>query len=73
MSNIVVERRFSHMNQVKSSTRTILGNEALNNVLEVKLNGTSTNDFDPDPAIKRWLNDTNRSRHINGHKTKNNV
>ena len=73
MSTAVVERGFSHMNQVKSSTRTLLGNEALNNVLEVKLNGTSTNDFDPDPAIKRWLNDTKRSRHINGHKTKNNV
>ena len=73
MSTAVVERGFSHMNQVKSSIRTLLGNEALNNVLEVKLNGTSTNDFDPDPAIKRWLNDTKRSRHINGHKTKNNV
>ena len=73
MSTAVVERGFSHMNLVKSSTRTLLGDEALNNILEVKLNGPSTNDFNPDPAINIWLDDTKWSRHMNGHKTKNNV
>ena len=73
MSTAVVERGFSHMNNVKSETRTLLGNEALNNILEVKLNGTSTRDFNPDPAINRWLNDGKGTRHVNGHRTKNNV
>ena len=73
LSTAVVERGFSHMNLVKSSTRTLLGNEVLNNLLEVKLNGTSTNDFDPDPSILHWLESGKRKRHIDGHKTKNNV
>ena len=73
LSTAVVERGFSHMNLVKSSTRTLLGNEVLNNLLEVKLNGTSTYDFDPDPSINHWLESGKRKRHIDGHKTKNNV
>ena len=70
MSTAVVERGFSHMNLVKSSTRTLLGNDVLNNLLEIKLNGPSIKDFDPEPAIIHWLDDGQRKRHIGGHKTK---
>ena len=73
LSTAVVERGFSHMNLVKRSTRTLLGNEVLNNLLEVKLNGTSTNDFEPDPSILHWLESGKRKPHIDGHKTMNNV
>ena len=70
MSTAVVERGFSHMNLVKSSTCTLLGNDTMNNLLEIKLNGPSIKDFDPDPAIIHWLDDGQRKRHIGGHKTK---
>ena len=51
MSTAVVERGFSHMNIVKSSTRTLLGDDTLNNLLEIKLNGESIKEFNPDEAI----------------------
>ena len=70
LSTAVVERGFSNMNLVKTSTRTLLGNDVLNNLLEVKLNGTSTNDFNPDPSIHHWLASAKRKRHIDGHKNK---
>ena len=38
MSTVIVERGFSHMNIIKGETRTILGNETLNNLLELKIN-----------------------------------
>ena len=70
MSTAVVERGFSHMNIVKSSTRTLLGNDTINNLLEIKLNGPSITDFNPEPAILHWLDNVKRKRHIDGHKTK---
>ena len=70
-STAVVERGFSHMNIVKSSTRTLLGNDTLNNLLEIKLNGESIKEFNPDEAIVHWLNTGSKMRHINGHKSKN--
>ena len=51
MSTAVVERGFSHMNIVKSSTRTLLGNGTMNNLLEIKLNEPSTKDLYPASAI----------------------
>ena len=71
MSTAVVERGFSHMNIVKSSTRTLLGNDTLNNLLEIKLNGESIKEFNPDEAIIHWLDTGSKMRHINGHKSKN--
>ena len=71
MSTAVVERGFSHMNIVKSSTCTLLGNDTLNNLLEVKLNGPSVKEFNPDEAIIHWYKAGKGKRHTNGHKTKN--
>ena len=59
------------MNIVKSSTRTLLGNDTLNNLLEIKLNGESIKEFNPDEAIVHWLNTGSKMRHINGQKSKN--
>ena len=59
------------MNIVKSSTRTLLGNDTLNNLLEIKLNGETITQFNPDEAIIHWLDTGNKIRHINGHKSKN--
>ena len=43
----------------------------LNNLLEIKLNGESIKEFNPDEAIIHWLNTGSKMRHINGHKSKN--
>ena len=52
MSTAVVEQGFSHyhMNIVKSSTHTVLGNDTMYNLLEIKLNRPSIKDFDAEPA-----------------------
>ena len=68
MSTAIVERCFSHMNNVKDSTRTLLGHENLNNLLEIKINGPSLVDFTPKEAILHWLDNCKGTRHVNGHR-----
>ena len=60
MGTAVMERGFSQMNIVKSSTQTLLGNETMNNLLEIKLNGPSIKDFSPATAILHWLENGQR-------------
>ena len=61
---------FSHMNIIKSSTRTLLGNGTMNNLLEIKLNRPSIKDFSPATAILHWLENGQRKRHNDGPKNK---
>ena len=68
MSTAIVERLFSHMNNIKDSTRTLLGNKNLNNLLEVKVNGPSVEAFKPEEPILHWLESCTGTRHVNGHK-----
>ena len=68
MSTAIVERGFSHMNNIKDSTRTLLGNNNLNNLLEVKINGPSLEDFAPEAAILHWMDKGKGTRHVNGHR-----
>ena len=51
MSTAIVERVFSHMNNVNDLTRTLLGNKNLNNLLEIKIDGPSMVDFKPEEYI----------------------
>ena len=68
MSTAIVERLFSHMNNIKDSTRTLLGNKNLNNLLEVKVNGPSLEAFKAEESILHWLEICTGTRHVNGHK-----
>ena len=68
MSTAIVERGFSHMNNVKDSTRTLLGNNNLNNLLEVKINGPSLDNFTLEAAILHWMDKGKGTRHVNGHR-----
>ena len=68
MSTAIVERGFSHMNNIKDSTRTVLGNDTLNNLLEIKINGPSVADFSPEESILHWYDSTTGTRHVNGHR-----
>ena len=54
------------MNNIKDSTLTVLGNDTLNNLLEIKINGPSLADFSPEAAILHWLNVPTGSQHVNG-------
>ncbi len=68
MSTAIVERGFSHMNNVKDSTRTLFGNANLNNLLEIKIDGPSLADFKPEESILHWLDISIGTRHVNGHR-----
>ena len=68
MSTAIVERGFSHMNIIKGETRTLLGNETLNNLLELKINGPTFEDFSPVESIIYWIDKSQGTRHINGHR-----
>ena len=67
MSTAIVKRGFSHMNIVKSATRTSLGNNSLNDLLEIKINGPSLASFKADQAIIHWLDKVNGKRRMNDH------
>ena len=67
MSTATVEIGFSHMNIIKGETRTLLGNETLNNLLELKINGPTFEDFSPVESIIYWIDKSKGTRHINGY------
>ena len=70
MSTARVERGFSHMNIIKSSGRSQLRNDSLNNCMEVKINGPNLEEFQSDAAVLHWLNNGGY-KHYNGHKLTN--
>ena len=67
MSTAIVERGFSLMNIVKSATCTSLGNNSLNDLLDIKINGPSLANFKADEAIIHLLDKVNGKRRMNGH------
>ena len=67
MSIVIVETGCSRMNIVKSATRTSLGNNSMNDLLEIKINGPSLSNFKADEAIIHWLDKANGKRQMNGH------
>ena len=55
MSTAIVERGFSHMNIIKGVTRTRLGSETLNDLMEIQINGPSFSEYEPEYSIIHWL------------------
>ena len=54
------ERVFSRMNLIKTSLRTRLTQENLQNQMRIVVNGSSFQEFDPDPSVMQWLKSANR-------------
>ena len=69
MSTAIVERGFSHMNIIIGVTRTRLGSETLNDLMEIQINGPSSSEYEPESSILHWLDMGPGTRHLNGHKT----
>ncbi|XP_067678474.1 uncharacterized protein [Haliotis asinina] len=64
----ICERLFSSMNLVKSSHRSVLSQDNLNNILTIMTHGPkSLKDFDPRSAIKEWTTGCKGTRHVKGH------
>ena len=67
MSTAVVERGFSHMNNIIRPERTRLGKDSMNDLLEIQINGPELEDFCEDAALEHWNEKGKGYRHINGH------
>ena len=67
MSTAVVEREFSHMNNVKGPERTRMGKDTLNDLMEIQINGPTIENFSADLPLLHWLDKGSGQRHINGH------
>ena len=59
-SNGKVERSFSQMNVIKTSKRSLLSNDTLDDLLLLTVDGVPLADFNPDAAIDIWWNDKQR-------------
>ncbi|XP_065671716.1 zinc finger protein 862-like [Hydra vulgaris] len=60
VSNGKVERLFSLMNRIKTDTRNRLTEKRLNNLIRVCTDETNSGEFDVNPAIELWAEDTLR-------------
>ncbi len=49
------ERGFSAQNCIKNSTRGCLGVSTTEDLMRISLEGPSVEEFDPTPAVDRWL------------------
>ncbi len=67
-STAICERGFSCMNRVKTTHRTSLQPETLNDCMQLSINGESVESFCPDKAIRFWMFSGKGSRHLE-HKT----
>ena len=64
------ERGFSAMNNEKTSLRTRLKNEPLDDIMRIKVNGDSFDNFHVQAHVNSWME--SGKRHIKGHKRQNN-
>ena len=67
MSTAECERGFSAMNIVKTKLRNRLETLTLDDLLFIKCNGPSLDDFNCIPAIQSWEEGTPGTRHLKGH------
>ncbi len=63
-STAICERGFSCMNWVKTTHRTSLQPETLNDCMQLSINGESVESFCPDKAISFWMFSGKGSRHL---------
>ena len=68
MSTATVEKGFSHMNIINKEIHTLLENDTLNNLLELRINSPTFDDISQVESIIHRIDKIKRTRHINGHR-----
>ena len=61
------ERGFSYMNREKSVLRTRLGEDILDHIMYINIDGWSLDIFDTENFVSDWIKSAVTSRHLNGH------
>ena len=65
VTSVECERGFSVMRKTKSDWRNCLSDKALTDQMRVMLVGKDIESYDPDAAVKLWLNASTRPRRLN--------
>ena len=71
VSTASCERGFSQMINEKTSLRTDMKPETLDDVFRIHVERTTIQEFNPVPVYTKWISDG--PKHCNGHKLKANV
>lgn len=66
-STAACERGFSCMNRIKTSLRSNLSTNTMNDLMRISIDGPDTCDYDPLLAIEHWQSTAKGTRHISGH------
>ncbi len=53
--SMATERAVSHYNNIKTTQRSSLSQESINNTMHISLNGVDTANYDPRPAVNTFL------------------
>ena len=61
------ERGFSSVNNIKTTARTSMKQEALSSLVRIKVDGPDLMEYNPTESIINWLNNGKGTRHIKGH------
>ena len=56
------ESGFSAQNRIKSFKRSSLAVSTTEGLMRITLEGPSLEDYDPSPAVDRWMNSAKRAR-----------
>ena len=67
-STAACERGFSTMNRVKTSHRTSLRSDTLNNLMLISTDGCRVDEYSPDKAVEHWFFSAKGTRHLH-HRT----
>ena len=60
------ERGFSSVNNIKTTARTSMKQEALSSLVRIKFDGPDLMEYNPTESIINWLNSGKGTRHIKG-------
>ena len=61
------KRGFSSVNNIKTTARTSMKQEALSSLIRIKVDGPDLMEYNPTESIINWLNSGKGTRHIMGH------
>ena len=62
VSSVECERTFSAQNRLKVKYRASLSTDKLDVLLKISMLGPQLQQFDPVPAVKKWLSDKKRRK-----------
>jgi len=60
ISNAKVERGFSSMRRIKTDWRSSLGEDTLDNLMRITIEGPPLKDFDPKPSVEKYFSTVRR-------------